>query len=57
MNTRQFSGGVNRPPARDVEDAPEQMRVEFVDVAFSIAEHNDDTNNEPVRRVAQRIEA
>ena len=47
MNTRQFSGGVNRPPARDVEGAPDQMRVEFVDVAFSIAEHNDDTNNEP----------
>lgn len=34
MNTRQFSGGVNQAPARDVEGAPDQMRVEFVDVSI-----------------------
>lgn len=46
MNTRLFSGDRNRP-ARDIEDAPAEMRVEFVDVAFAIAEQAEATNNEP----------
>jgi hypothetical protein len=48
MTTRLFSGSDERPrPARNIEDAPAAMRVEFVDIAFSLAEQAENMNDEP----------
>ena len=48
MNTRRFSGSDEfLPPERNVEGAPDRMRVEFVDIPFALAERAGDMNNEP----------
>jgi hypothetical protein len=49
MATRGFSmGGEVSPPERNIDkDAPQGMRQEILDVAFSIAEHNTDARLTP----------
>ena len=54
MTTRLFSGSDEfEPPARSVEDAPVGMRIEFLDVAFSIAERQGD----PAQQLHERHDA
>lgn len=48
MTTRNFSGSAEcQPPERSVEDAPEALRVEFIEVAFSMAERAEGRGEEP----------
>ena len=48
MSTRGFSGLPDFvPPPRNVEGAPDALRVEFVDISFQIAERAETMNDEP----------
>src|SRR5260370_33571445 len=62
MATRGFSmGGEVSAPERNIDkDAPQGMRQEILDIAFSIAEHNSDVRLTPdliYRVVSQRSES